>query len=611
MVENCVLCQRLLDRRVGALSGGSVCHSCYQATFLPVSCAGCSGAIRSHLGQVPVYCRVCRSKAGEQCLRCTRPVAKRSFTTADGKVCAYCRRYVEPTRPCPCCGRESRHFESNKAAGVLTAVCTRCARKSHETCSQCGKYRAVAGRDEHQKPLCPSCLSHRPFCCPQCQSPGPQHSRKECLACYRLRSTQEEAIALAQAVPPGWARQAFETFVGSWIASHTLTGHCRPRLRRYARFFVGLSTQFESLESITAERLLTELEPDELRRHRVPYTWLCTQQGQATVSADLASARTEELTQIRLLARVQEPWKKTLLEQFLRYLGTHQAAWRRRGWDGEHERFANRTVTLVLRAAWRFLGSLDADIQSVQAIDVCSLEAFIAAVPGHRNALHSFVGYLNRNTVQFEALHIDRSGDVRNFAYHYLLTPERSQELTNRWLQAPDTALRNALLGLMMLVYARTAKQACSLKRGDFILGPRGQVSARFGAVAVEIAPSIANLFRRYLETREQGRQAALAPDEYLFTGNAPGRHFGGAGLQHVLVQEGVTARQLYTTALSNFFRAQLRSPKVLVRTLGITDQTAVKYWQAFCPRINDEMRFMALVAKPVEVAAKTKKGSW
>lgn len=597
MAEDCVLCHRILDRRAARLHGGHVCHSCCQATFVPVACTGCGVDTPSHLGEMPAYCRTCQKKALGQCIRCVRSVDNSSFETGLGKACSYCRRFFEPARPCPCCAKEARHFETNRNAGILTPVCTACARKDNKTCGHCGKHRSVAGQTEEGKPLCRKCLGRQPFQCTICKGPGPGQSRRECMACYRLRSTQEEALDLAQAVPLGWARKAFEAFCPDWIGSHTLSGYCRPRLRRYARFFVGLATQFESLEAITAEGLLAQLEPNELRRHRVPYTWLCTQRSQVQVPAALASVHTERLAQARLLARVHTPWKKTLLEKYLHYLGTHQAAWRKRGWAGEHERFVDRTVTLLLRAAWKFLDSLDEDIQSVQAIDVSSLEAFVVDLPGHQNALHSFLGYLNRDAVLFETLHIDTSRSVRNFAYHYLLSPEKSQQLTEHWLRAPDAGLRNALMGLMMLVYARTGNQACSLKRGAFTLGSKGQISVRFGVVAIDLDPEITDMLKRYIQIREREKGAPLEPEDYLFTGNTPGGHFGCAGLQYVVGLQGVTVRHLYTTALANFFRAQLHSPKVLVRTLGITTQTAVKYWEAFSPRINDELRFMTIKA--------------
>ncbi|VTU41906.1 hypothetical protein H6P1_00781 (plasmid) [Variovorax sp. PBL-H6] len=304
---------------------------------------------------------------------------------------------------------------------------------------------------------------------------------------------------------------------------------------------------------------------------------------------EVVARTTENLAQDRLLARVREPWQLELLTRYRRSLAAYLRSWRARGWGGAHERFTARTVTLSLRAAFRLLDSMPSSVVSAQGIDRPMLERFVASYPGHRNALHSFIGFLNRKERMFQRLHLDRSVPS-GVPFHDLLTPQRAGQLRQGWFRAEDGDLRNALLGVLMLLYARTGKQARNLCRGAFQTTADGSVQARFAEVSIDLDARTSVLLTRYLATLEARRGQPLKDNDLLFESAVPGRALSDAGLRYVLLGQGVTARQLYTTALASFFRAGLATPKVLVRTLGISNQTAVKYWAAFAPRIRDEV---------------------
>lgn len=590
MSECCTLCQRLIDKTPVRIESGPVCHACYQREFKGVSCATCGCSTRSLQGAVPAYCRRCRERTKEHCVRCQKAVGKNSFLTADGKVCAYCRRFFEAPKSCPSCGLMTRHFEANRSLFGELRVCLRCARSTHETCAICRKHRRVSFRRDDGRSVCLHCRGDAPYQCANCGQPGQRHSAAECTACYLRRATCNEAALLSEFVPRPWARRLFEVFAEDWICAGTLTGESRKRLRRYARFFVKLSDSFSSAETVTPEKLIELMGVEGLRRVHVPYAWLVTHAGLPSVSAESSGHYAEVQSQDRLLTREMVAWKAELLERFRKHLSRKKSAWNRRGWVGDRERFYERTMTLALRAAWRFLDSLGADVHATQGIDAGALELFVVQLPGHRNSLHAFVEYLNRKEILFQPLHIDRRGP-RSFPFHELLSPARASELTKTWLRTSEGSPRNALLGLFMLLYARTSAQACSLRKGLFDVTPEGPVMAKFGPVPVALEPPIANLLIRHIAMVEAERGAPLSADDYLFPGQLPGRSFSPAGLQYVLKVQGVRANQLYTTAIVSFFRAGLRSPKVLVRSLGISDMTAVKYWEAFSPRIRDELK--------------------
>ncbi len=591
-LEACALCTRLIGKTPTRIAQGAVCNACYQREFVSVDCAACGGPTRSLHGSTPAYCRRCRVKENPRCMRCTKAVARRSLDVPGGKACSYCRRFFEPLKSCPRCGRKTRHLSARLGCGHAEPVCPKCQRSDCETCSCCRKHRVVVARTPQGRPLCNRCAAGEAFTCPKCLQPGVRNSLAECMRCYYRRAAEAEALQLALAINHPWARDLFSRFAQHWSADTALNGRSVQRLRHYACFFVELGETATSLAEVTSTLLLERFGAEGLRRQAVAYAWLLDQGHGLMVTATQAAQDSEERTQQRLLARVTTPWKLELLSRYQRHLRAVLARWRKRGWSGEHERFLERTVTLLMSAAWRFLERLGPEHVSPQSIDRPAFEALVTAYPGHRNSLHSFVSYLNRKEHLFQKLHLDRS-EPHSFPYADLLTPERAMELRQRWLACSPEQTRNALLCLLMLVYVRTAKQVCNLRLRTFNFDEDGQVTARFGAVSVTLDDGVAKLLRRHVAALQAKGAEPLCDDAHLFPSAVPGRCFSTAGAQYVLGKEGVTANQMYTTGLASFFRAGLRNPKVVVRALGITDQTAVKYWQVFNPRLADEITFL------------------
>jgi hypothetical protein len=433
------------------------------------------------------------------------------------------------------------------------------------------------------------------FSCKECSSTENAHSHTLCEPCFWRKVIGRHCVRLRPLIEAEWARELFDAFVQEWLTKNGVHASDHGRAIKYAGFFNELGQRFPPPTKVTSQRLLEHYSVEQLRRLHVPVAWLM-EHGHLPRLADAeVNASVEAAAQARLLGSVEQPWHLELLRRYEQYLHAFQHIWRKRGWYGEHERFTDRTVTLLLRAARRFLESLQEDVTSVHSIARLDLDRFVVEFPGHRNALHSFVNYLNRKESLFQKLRLNKDGQVAGLPAADLLSTEVSKALLQRWLP-PQQSLsrRDALLLLFMLVYARNATQACKLRRRDFTVHRDGVVTAKFGRLPVELDADIAGMLRDHLTELEAKRETPLLDEDYVFPGRLPSRHFGTAALQHILGREGVTARQLYTTALADFYRAGLRSPKTLVTTLGIADNTAIIYWQHFSPRLVDEMKYLA-----------------
>jgi hypothetical protein len=590
---HCIVCDNLVFRARRTLPEGRVCNACYQREFRPVACAECGRPTTSRHGATPAYCSVCRPAPRPQCVRCARTVRPWSLLTPAGLVCTRCKRHFVEPKPCGKCGRLSTRLSGSVLAPPGTRVCGPCAAADRRTCSVCRKHRKVEHWTDASQPVCLRCASGTAFRCEVCgeQDPALYHSRTRCKRCYVATVLRLNARAISEALPSGWARTAFDSF-----CEHVITNSpdakitWRNRLRGYGRMFDSLGKNFASPANVTPERMLAVFGTDELRRQQVPYAWLINNHFVEPVNSQKLAEDSETRAQERVIARVSEAWKQSLLRRYLAFLGRMKSAWRKRGWSGDHERYRDRSVTLMLRAAWRFLEELPDEVLSTQGIDQEQVNRFMARFPGHVNALHSFVNYLNTKETLFQKLRLSRARAPEGRAVERILTGERARELLQLWLAADDKGRPVALMCLFMLVYARNAKQAVSLRRKHFEVLKSGQIRARFGSVAVPLAPEIASLLAEHLADRERTLGRTLEDDEFIFPGRLPDRSYSETALFYRLGKHDVTARQLYATAVASFFSAGLESPKVLVKALGISDQTAIEYRRTVAPRVVEEM---------------------
>ncbi|WP_431049681.1 hypothetical protein [Roseateles sp. L2-2] len=387
-------------------------------------------------------------------------------------------------------------------------------------------------------------------------------------------------------------KQLYEDFGNHWLTTVSLSGITKRHLARNQAFFQRLADGLDSVEALKTANLVDYFSPDELQRHFHIVSWLLeTGRCRANSRAELVDAA-ERLAQTQILRQTRTQWKLDLLVRFEGSLRRFKATGERRGWHGEDAVLQLRTITLLLRAAWRFLEGLPESVVSVQAIDQGSVDAFIVEFPGHRDSFRRFIRYLNQEETLFNPLlgpFVDRP-----FPVHLLRPPEEANKLLVKWLEGTEDTVRERLLCILMLVFARQAKAACSLRRQHFSVGPKGTVEARFGKIPVALPGPIAALVLQHLGIEERRRGRPLVDEDYLFPGRMSGQPLHPGSLRPFTIREGVSARSLYTTSLASYYREGLRLPSILSQTLGITKTTAIRYYQAFAPEQTEEALFHA-----------------
>lgn len=586
--RTCGLCGSSIGKASAYLNGQPVCDTCYHREFKGAACVSCGANYRRHISDnSTTQCRKCRPK--EHCIRCRKITNNHSFRTPNGPVCSYCRRFFKEPGLCTNCGKRHRHLAKHLALGFDTPVCPACRSQHFEICARCSRPKKVAARRSNGQPLCAACKEDKPFVCPICKEVGRPHSKLKCKTCYSREYALRFASKLTAQLNQQWLKNDWEDFVQQWVPNAHTSGTLNLPLTRTFAFFKKLDGLLHTPAELAIERLIELLGPNSLNTYSTGYNFYIENKRISPVSLEFLEAHRGAIEQTKLLARVSPPWKQQLLQRYLRHLAAVSQAWRKRGWVGKHERHAPRTVTLLLRAAWKFIEFLPEDVCSVQAIGSESLDRFVVYKPGHKNALHSFINYLNRSENLFQKLVLTGTRKAENKT-DYILPEHQSDVLLKQWLNPSDKELRNTLIGLFMLVYARTAKQVVRLCRGDFIVTRDGVVTVRFGKTPITLDESIAVLLIRYLDALERRRGSPLATDDFIFPGRVAHRHLSPESITYALAPYKVTAEQLFSTALANCYRNGLTKPKVLVRTLGISLLTALDYWELFAPRVTEEM---------------------
>lgn len=589
MIERaCGSCGGQLRNARAYLNGRPFCDTCYCREFKSAACASCGASYRRHISDVvTTLCRKCRPK--EHCIRCQKVANNHSFRTHDGPVCSYCRRFFEEPKLCTNCGKPSRHLARRYSIGFDTPVCPTCWAKGHEVCARCLRPRKVVARRANGQPLCKACEADEVYVCPVCNQTGTPHSKNKCRDCYFREHALRHAQKLSNELFQQWVKNNWNDFVNSWVPISRPTGANTTHLTRFFAFFKKIDGHIKHPDELNTERLIRLFGPDSVQTYAKGFNFLIETKRISPIATDFLNRYRGENEQTKLLARVSSPWKKELLVRYLAHLKLVSDVWRKRGWNGKHERHAPRTVTLLTRAAWKFLESLPEEVCAVHAISGESLDRFIVFQPGHKNALHSFINYLNRFENLFQKLNIRKNKSTKNRSKH-ILPESKSDALLQRWLHPSDRELRNALIGLFMLVYARSAKQVVHLYRGDFTIAMGGKVTVKFGKTAVALDTEIAKLLRRYLENLEISRGYQLNMDDFIFPGRVANRSLSESSVTYFLGRYDVTAENLFSTALANFYRNGLTRPKILTRTLGVSTETALAYFEIFAPRVTEEM---------------------
>ena len=552
-------------------------------------CQGCGKRTRSRNGEDIPVCRSCAIK-GRTCLRCGKPLPKASMTLEKGALCWPCSVHYREPKPCPVCGQMSLRLARDTKRGFTNQpVCEPCRRKGNINCPVCGKNRHPAGSLDDGRVVCKSCMERgdKPFVCSACGKEGKPHSKTICQPCYWRKLADKRFRDSVAMFSRDWTKDAFQKFYSDLIPRQNSTKVATASLERYFLFFAKLDAAFSEPKKITAELMIDAFGAEGLRRHTVPFGFLVKEKIVPELAREALEESSERRRQQLLVDRAKNAWYGSVMERFWHHLEKINERYASRGWRGKRRRFIPRTITSDLRAASVFLASLNEaqGVGSLQEVQQDHLNRFLADHEGYRTGISAFLRYLDRHEKLFRKISLESV--KRNLPVGVFLSRAKYQELLRTWLNPDDGALKHSLLCALMLLYAQPANKVVRIRLSDIAHGQDRLYRLTMGQTEITLDRRLGDLLDRYLEMRRA--LATMEDDEnndYLFPGQAYGSHITEAGVTYHLKKHGVTAAQLFSTAIFNAYMGGLKHPKVLVKAFGITDETAIKYLNLIDPQL-------------------------
>jgi hypothetical protein len=517
-------------------------------------------------------------------MRCGKPTPRASYTNEAGVACAPCAKFFKPATPCSVCGNLSRYNARDFKAGFSEPACQSCRSRSFITCAHCQKYRPAAGEIGGCS-VCARCLERKghAFVCPECGMPGARHSASRCQECYwRARARQAISAGISDLREP-WARDAYAA-LGQRLITGLTPQRAALRLPRYIEFFARIETLSANPKWITAAAIAEHFGGMGMRKSLLPLGFLIGERIIAATAADLAEAAEVNRQRLKLNA-ARELWYGPILERFYGNMLRVRARYERRGWTGRHSRFALTTITRALAAASLFLSDcFSAGITSAQVLTTSEVDRFCLAHPGYRPTLARFIRYLNRSERLFSA--VDIKLIPVGLTDGLLLPTQRYQDLLATWTRASEKQRKPALIALLLLLYAQPITDTVRLKLSDLKIDQQGIYTIAFKRASIALHEAINALFMAYLEARRSLSPIEdVADNDYLFPGRLATGHLSEQAVFHFLKQYDVDARQVFATAVHQFCLNGIQHPKVLVKALGISMPTAMKYMELVTPR--------------------------
>lgn len=580
----CGRCGARMPKAIALFDDVAYCRQCYSNYFVPMKCPECGGRVLQPEGTKPLVCKSCKI-ASRKCIRCAKQVLRAGRLINGEPVCPSCVWYFRTPQPCPRCGRMSKRLARNRKLGLEEPVCEHCRRSDNRTCAHCGKYRSVAAYDHEGRPICQLCIdTNGIFVCPQCRKLGKRHSKSKCILCYWRDVGGSRLKAIEEKISQEWVARELRLFFGQ---QSTYNPKRAARMaHRYGEFFIAIDRHIDSPENLTLQRLSECFYDQGIHKNRQVLSFLHERGFLTHQEISQWSDALQLMRHRRILDRASASSYHDILIEYYKFMHKTVVSNRKMNWVEGNERPKPRTVSSNLSAAERFLDfACIGSVADLRALDQDVMERFLHQHPGTRDAIRPFIRYLNRVVRIFHHLSIPTL--KKGIAPGLLLDEKRTSELLSRWLNANGTDTRDALLGLLMLLYCQKPASLIKVRLSEIFWGDDGGATLNVCGKAIVVEQEVGAVLQRYLDHRHKiysGYNVAKNP--FLFPGRLAGSHLAPTAITSMLQRKfAVTSPQLFATAANNAFADGIPSPKALVAATGIALPTAMKYFYAQNPR--------------------------
>lgn len=568
------------------VDGKDICRKCYKQPLHTCSICNKQASAAVKISMTEFVCDSCYIKQYRNkqiCSICGRSELL-AINSIDKKICVKC--YSSPINLCSRCGRnvESPYIVDG------THVCSRCyenfrlnnklsnldVSKEYYVCSICGNSSSVQRIYNDNSVICQDCAKQQSGICYSCFNPLlPIYSHLEakpyCRNCYY----KQKFITIFINLKKNWC-EIFTSIMEDYFNNKALT---------------------TSYESISAQIKKSELLLNDLYFAYLDNNYTFTNIIFVNLTSNYSSHKlfindlmaflysksifvyydnglfllnnlNEQISKLSTnLQSTIATYKEELLIKLKRYT--------ERGWVKKDSRFTYYTCYLYLLTAIRFLYFCNTILDIGQSTQITNqtLDAFIRLKPYDKGNLRHFVKYINKNKLTFTLLYLPCS-NYRHDLY-VSLSDGKQKQLLELCLYNSNTRLRDRMIIILMLLYGLTPQAIRMLKMSNFKSvrsGHKINFSLCINQVSHAIPEVLSPLLQQYIDSLE-------SVNEYIF----PGRHYStGISLSSVcrIVNAfGVTATELYYTAVNNAMINGLHQPALLMKSFGIDHKTATRYY--------------------------------
>ncbi|HAM49527.1 MAG TPA: hypothetical protein DCP92_02075 [Nitrospiraceae bacterium] len=244
------------------------------------------------------------------------------------------------------------------------------------------------------------------------------------------------------------------------------------------------------------------------------------------------------------------------------------------------------TIDLTIRFIGKFIRSLSKrGLKGITEVTSDIVDEYIADNRNIGGCIVDFMHWLHRE--KYILFKYKSDWKAQKYSVSRPMNDDKYDLLVDGFLNGLHP-LKESLICLFALVYGIRIDTMLKIKTRDFRQDGK-RLFLKLPYVELEIHDVVAVMVQKYLnETSSVNPFDAENP--YLFYGWAYNEPLQYDSVRNVFSKHRIQARQIIPTAVRNFFDNGVRSPRVWMKSLGISRRTAAKYYESYNPTVLEEM---------------------
>jgi site-specific recombinase XerD len=366
------------------------------------------------------------------------------------------------------------------------------------------------------------------------------------------------------------------TIYGSQKASH--------RIPKYLSFFVSLDVRYPESHSISARNLIKTFGAETLRRNGTAVNFLIRAEIFPPFLRKELDHYNEGQRQEKMASKVEDEWYGRFFSQF----HSHALKLQQLSLDRGNKGPSAKTISTWMRAAKKFLEYIakKKGAHALTQIETSHLDLFLAYNKGYKTTIRPFIRFLNKEGKIFKPV---RQEKILNKNTSRLIMDFGVFDRLVAHCLEPETPAKEALFGVLMLLYAQTPTRISKLKLSQLGRNSKGVRTILFFRVALEIDPEIDRILTRWLKERKAlSIHESEHDNPYIFPGRRQGDRISPESISYYYKKWGASADEILASSLFQMYCNGVRHPNAPHNAFGLSKAVTGKYLQMFDAHYHD-----------------------